>query len=247
MPDEDGQMTEEERLRVQRPDHGRRLLTAVGVCLDESGSMGERDFEGGDKYEAALHAFNEYLASQQAADDCLMTLVKFKERAQVVYSGRPLADVPPLNRQTYLPSGGTALFDALAFCVEELERLSADRYVVVVLTDGEENRSRHTTREQVRTLLAAKEALGNWTFVYLSADPQAWQQAAAYGFTPGNVAVYAATAQGTQVGMSWVNQGMTQHRNSVALRSSAYFAGTGAPSGAAGHVNITDTNGAITS
>ena len=50
-------MTEEERIRMTRGGNQQpRLTTLIGVCLDESGSMGTVDSEGGNKREAAIRA-----------------------------------------------------------------------------------------------------------------------------------------------------------------------------------------------
>jgi hypothetical protein len=58
------------------------------------------------------------------------------------------------------------------------------------MTDGEENSSREWTHDAVKALIDDKEKDGNWTFVFLGAAPDAWDQGRAYGIRPGNVAQY---------------------------------------------------------
>jgi len=64
---------------------------------------------------------------------------------------------------------------------------------VIVMTDGEENSSRRFTKEQITGEIQQREAAGNWTFVYLGADQDAWAAAQGLGFAAGNVAAYAST------------------------------------------------------
>lgn len=194
------------------------MRTIIGVCLDESGSMDE-----GGKRDAAISAYNEYLHDQQknAVDECLMAVASFNTVARVSQKMRPIADVPDLSRSTYVPGGGTALFDAIAYTVREVERGMAadDRVVCVVLTDGEENSSRETTLAQVKELIAKKEGEGNWSFVYLSASPDAFAQGASMGFAHGNTAQYANTAAGVYATMDSVSHATSSLRASNATAS----------------------------
>jgi len=144
--------------------------TLVGVVLDESGSMGNVT-------DSTIEGFNEYLQELQnnKADEAAVTLTKFNSKASIVYELQPVDQVRPLSRKTYYPSGMTALYDAIAYTVNHLETevRDGDRVVITVLTDGHENSSRETTRDQVLALIDRKEKQGNWTFVYLGADQDA--------------------------------------------------------------------------
>jgi hypothetical protein len=50
------------------------------------------------------------------------------------------------------------------------------------------------TKDQVTAEMKHREEAGNWTFVYLGADQDAWAAAQGLGFSPGNVAAYAGQA-----------------------------------------------------
>lgn len=218
--------TDEDRLRFTRGgDPSGRLRTVIGVCLDESGSMGEDDPEGGNKREAAMRAFNEYLAIQQSdtVDDCLMCVVKFNYQARVMQSVRPVTQINPLTTQNYFPAGGTALFDAIAFVVAEAEKVPADRYIYVVITDGENNASHETTLEQVRALITAKEAAGISTFTYLSAHADAFQQGQSMGMSLGNVGSFVASAQGMSVGATRMARATQDYRHSHGTYTSSFY------------------------
>lgn len=206
---------QEPRVIIARGDDERRLITAIGVCLDRSGSMGQRDRDGGDKRDAAIAAYNGYLAEQQreTADDALWSRVEFADSARVVATIRPIALAEPLTRGTYVPGGSTALHDAIVFAMEDLERTAADRYLVVVLTDGENNSSR-TTRDELRAAIAEREARGNWTFVYLSAAESGFTDGTVMGFGAGNIAAIPTGMSGSSAAWVGENASYTSHATS---------------------------------
>lgn len=91
-------------------------------------------------------------------------------------TGVPLENVPELTSATYLPGGGTALFDAIAESVRvaQKDKSQEERVICVIMTDGEENSSRETTKEQVKQIIAGYEAKGDWTFLYIGENPEQW-------------------------------------------------------------------------
>jgi hypothetical protein len=164
------------------------FTTAIAFVLDETGSM--EVCRG-----AAIAGFNQWLAEQQRAEGeaCTLTLVKFSERpglplCRLVHEGAPLAAVPPLNRETYRPNGGTPLLDALGCTIMWMDRQQPPpgRTLVVILTDGEENASHEFTAPQIRDLIRSHEATGTWTFVYLGANQDAWAVSERLGIPDGN-------------------------------------------------------------
>jgi Mg-chelatase subunit ChlD len=88
----------------------------------------------------------------------------------------PLENVPELTSDTYLPGGGTALFDAISESVRvaEKDKSEDERVICVIMTDGEENSSRETTKEQVKEIISGYEAKGDWTFLYIGENPERW-------------------------------------------------------------------------
>ena len=146
--------------------------TLIAVILDESGSMGasRNDVIGG---------FNRFLDDQRALpDSCRLSLTKFNTTSGLSFPPTPLALVPPLEPKTYAPAGGTALFDAIAGTVRvaEKDKLDDERVLCLIITDGQENSSRETTRQQVTELIQALEERGDWTFAYLGITPDEFVQ-----------------------------------------------------------------------
>lgn len=174
------------------------LTTAIAVVLDETGSM--EVCRG-----AAIAGFNQWLAEQQLVLDeaCTLTLVKFSERpglalCRLVHEAAPLAAVPPLNRETYRPHGGTPLLDAVGRTIMWMDRQQPqpDRTLVVILTDGEENASHEFTAPQIRDLIRSREATGTWTFVYLAASQDAWAVSERLGIPGGNTSNFSVGEMG---------------------------------------------------
>ncbi len=140
----------------------------VGI-LDESGSMGPKRAD-------VIGGFNTFLSEQKAltADDLSMVLAKFNTVVTTVHRAAPIADVQPLTPETYTPGGLTALFDAIAQGVRLADGETFDRAVCLIMTDGEENSSRETTKEQVAAIIKEHESRGNWTFAYIGENPDRW-------------------------------------------------------------------------
>jgi hypothetical protein len=155
-----------------------RLRTALCILLDESGSMSGQESD-------VIGGVNAFLAEQRKldADELTVTITKFDTEYRPLCLRTPIQHVKDLQVVDYQPRGSTALLDAVVKTVQETAAEEADRYVFLVYTDGQENSSREATREQVRKLIADKEAAGNWTFVFMAANPEAFDEGQASGFT----------------------------------------------------------------
>ena len=74
----------------------------------------------------------------------------------------------------------TALYDAIAEGVRlaDKDKTPEERVIVVIMTDGEENSSRETTKQQVKDIISGYEAKGDWTFLYIGENPERWTKEA---------------------------------------------------------------------
>lgn len=156
----------------------------INVILDRSGSMGPRQAD-------VIGGFNQFLQDQrQAPGRARMILTQFNTEVTPPTPAVPIAEVLPLTPATYTPGGNTALFDAIAQTVgrADAEKQPGERVLCLIVTDGEENSSRETTLEQVRTIIREREGRGDWTFAYLGAAPDRW--AAETGMSAGSSAAF---------------------------------------------------------
>jgi len=161
------------------------MKTLIVIVLDESSSMKK-------KRNDVLGGYNTFLDEQKAVkdDEAKLILIKFNKIATPTLNCIPLEDVPPLTTANFTPSRGTALFDAIStgITMAEASQSMFDRIIVVIMTDGEENSSRKTSKEQVKALIKKKEETGCWTFVYIGENPYAWSRDT--GMSADNVASY---------------------------------------------------------
>jgi len=127
--------------------------------LDRSGSMEScRD--------DTIGGFNAFVDAQKA-DGGTMTLVLFDHEVNVLYENKAVTDVLPLTTDTFVPRGGTSLYDALGHVLKmDLPRDT----VCIVLTDGDENSSKTYTGAHVKDLIESKQTNDGWSFVYLGAN-----------------------------------------------------------------------------
>jgi len=188
--------------------------TVVVFILDQTGSMGVcRD--------ATISGFNEYIGTlKKQKGKVLFSLTKFNsERVENTYESTNIKDVQPLNSDTYIPSGMTPLYDAIAKGIKGTKDKGAkDKNVLfVMMTDGEENSSREYKRDDIFKMVKEQESKG-WTFVFLGANQDSWATGQSIGLHKGNVMNYdvAQTAQTfanlSSVTMSYCSDG-TQSKN----------------------------------
>jgi uncharacterized protein YegL len=191
------------------------------VLLDRSGSMESMKAD-------VIGGFNDFLKQQlEAAGKARMTLVQFdtQDPADTLVDAVRLEHVPALTTQRFQPRGGTPLLDATAMLIERVFGRQAKRkaigrseeeIVFITITDGEENQSRHTTLEQVRSLIGAGQEAG-WNFVYLGAGLDAYGDAQRLGYSVDSVQAFMADGVGAHEMWSSVSRASMQLRSDVAM------------------------------
>lgn len=169
-------------------------LTEIVVVMDKSGSMASiRD--------DAMGAFNTFLGEQKKAEgEAVLTLTLFDTVYDIVHTRKPIKDVPALTTGTYVPSGFTALLDAVGRTIDEVgKRLATtaeadrpERVVMVIITDGQENSSREYRRQTVMDKIQHQTDKYQWEFVFLAAGKDAMEEAQNIGIKASNLVGFAA-------------------------------------------------------
>jgi hypothetical protein len=164
---------------------GGKQCVLVNVILDKSGSMST-------KVQDVIGGFNLYLdeLAKELAVDYGFSLTLFDTVVEMKYKAVPLAKVAKLDDSNYRPNGSTALFDAIGNTVQTVSTDGFDKTITVIMTDGEENSSREWTLQAIRELIRSKEAAGNWTFVFLGANLDAFAQGVNLGVPMANSVRY---------------------------------------------------------
>lgn len=185
--------------------------TDIIVVLDRSGSMGKiaKDMVGG------FLTFT--VAQQKTPGECRLSLYQFDTHYEVVYEGKPIADVPLLE---LVPRGSTALLDAVGQTIaatgERLNKLPEDQrpgaVVFLIITDGQENSSKEYTYEKVQAMIEHQKTQYSWQFAYLGSDLSTSHEASRIGTQSLN---YAATPRGVQEVYQVIGESVSDYRNAV--------------------------------
>ena len=157
-------------------------LTELVFILDRSGSMHglEKDTIGG---------FNSMIDKQRKEEgDCLVSAVLFNQRSDVLYDRVLLKDIREMTEKDYVPSGCTALIDALGGAIKHIRNVHKyireedipAHTIFVITTDGLENASHHYSSDQVKRMVAEQKEKG-WEFLFLGANIDAVETAKMYG------------------------------------------------------------------
>lgn len=204
-------------------------LTRIVAVVDRTGSMSriradveerfaafmaaQRDSQAevGDRVAVDLYTFDRqrFLSPDRALTEPAGAIL------ETVYTGVPIADVPPLAIQ---PRGETPLNDAVAFTIDRVgaelaalpERERPGQVIVVIVTDGIENSSLEyigvAGADRVREKVDHQRTHYGWHFEFIGIGIDAWAAGGAIGMTKkttyqsdltgaGIAAVYGASAQ----------------------------------------------------
>jgi len=164
----------------------------IVIVLDESGSMEVvRD--------STISAINEFIDGQRKEEGkTWVTLTKFDTEFRPLYEYAPLEKVKPLTRETYTPTGMTALHDAIGKTIHQAARPHKTKTMFVVMTDGQENSSKEYTLRSVKALIDSYKVDG-WDFVFLGANIDSYAVGGNYGF---NTTVNYKQSNGGMFGMT---------------------------------------------
>jgi len=191
----------------------------IYFVLDRSGSMESiaNDVIGG---------FNGFLTEQQAdGSDALMTLIQFdsNDPHEVLAEAVPIANVRPLTRASFAPRGGTPLYDAMGHAITDATirieqrheaRQPDESILFVTFTDGEENQSVEYRREQLFDLVKKHEQEG-WTFAYLGANQDAYEEGGRAGYSASSTQNFMADAQGSHEAFASLSSSVSRRRSKM--------------------------------
>lgn len=189
------------------------MKTMICLVLDRSGSMAGREKD-------VIGGVNTFIDEQKKLPDpACMAFVRFDtgniDRFRAM---KPLTEVEHLTRGDFEPRGGTPLLDAIGQTINALENdwkaEQAERAIMIIVTDGEENASREFTKEKIKTLIKARQDSGLWAFIYLGANVDAFHEAGSMGISASNTAGYTSTAAGTKAAYAGASAATMHMRSS---------------------------------
>lgn len=188
----------------------------VAFVIDRSGSM---------RYliESALKALESNINTIREQDaltgqTTFVTVVAFDDQIDVIRRDMPLSQYRPVTLSEVYARNQTALFDATATAIDTLLAQWVDpnydiAYLVITLTDGEENASRRYNSTTFPQKLQSLQATDRWTFTFLVPPKYGDSTAQRLGVPRGNVAEWEASTKGVQEYTQANAAGLTNYYN----------------------------------
>ena len=155
-----------------------------------------------------IGGFNSMLESQKAIDGaCRITTVLFDNNYELLHDRIDIRAVSPITEREYAVGGSTALLDAIGRTIRKIgnaQRYTAPEYraekvMFVIITDGQENSSRHYSSDQVKQQIERQKAKYGWEFIFLGANIDAVETASHFGIAPDRAQNYHADSAGVEM------------------------------------------------
>jgi uncharacterized protein YegL len=151
--------------------------TYVTIILDQSQSMC------GTKAQA-VQGYNEHVQQMKInskEQDIFCSLITFNGDVFEHLWMEPADKLTEASAEDYKTEGSTALRDAVGYAIEKLKKTVTDpeaSHLVIIVSDGEENASRHYSNSSLNELKDSVDKTGKWTFTYMGCDDKYLQKIA---------------------------------------------------------------------
>lgn len=197
----------------------KKNLTELVFILDRSGSMSglEKDTIGG---------YNSMLEQQRKVDgECVITTVLFDNRYELLHDRIDIRAIQPITAKEYFVGGSTALLDAIGKTIHKIgtvqknttEDYRAEKVMFVIITDGEENASRHYSSMQIRQMIQRQKERYGWEFIFLGANIDAVETAGRFGIDADRAADYVPDGEGTELNFRMMSETVATFRECGAV------------------------------
>ncbi len=150
--------------------------TLYHFIIDRSASM--RGMEN-----MVVGGYNENISSiknlQQNYPDqqFLMSLTTFDHEIQVIVPPLPVNQIQEIASDAFVPRGSTSLLDAIGGSINKIEKkywwdIRRDKMsvVLIIITDGAENSSRHFGYRRIAKRIKKRNESGKWTVSFIGCD-----------------------------------------------------------------------------
>jgi len=132
--------------------------------------------------------------------------------------------------ERYVPNGTTAMLDAVGQTLKRFEKKVKDSentyYLVIIISDGEENDSKEFTHERIAEMIQKRQQTGRWTFSYMGANQDLSDLSKRLNIPKSNVATYTSSGKGTLIGMGALSKstmGFLDKRSRGTATSDKFF------------------------
>lgn len=197
----------------------KKNLTELVFILDKSGSMSglKKDTIGG---------YNAMLEQQRKVDgECVITTVLFDNRYALLHDRIDIRAIQSISEKEYFVGGSTALLDAIGKTIHKIgtaqkntaEDYRAEKVMFVIITDGEENASRHYSSVQVKEMIQRQKERYGWEFIFLGANIDAVETAGRFGIGADRAVDYVPDGEGTELNFRMMSETVAAFRECGAV------------------------------
>tara|TARA_Y100000389_G_scaffold137821_1_gene135468 strand:+ start:3334 stop:4053 length:720 start_codon:yes stop_codon:yes gene_type:complete len=153
------------------PTPPKNMSTDIIVLIDSSGSMSVMG-------EEPIKSANEFISKQQKNnDESILTVISFSSDTKKLIKNKPIQEVEEISQDKYIPSGSTSLNDCI--CTVISKRLSSNKVndvILLIITDGHENSSKHYNRKQTKDYLELVQTKYNWQVLFIGANINSFEE-----------------------------------------------------------------------
>lgn len=182
------------------PTPAKRKVNRIAFVVDRSGSMGSIMQRAIQALESNIETIRQ--KTKETGQEAEITVIAFDTDITKVLDGALVRSFSHVPTKDLFARGSTALFDAVSKAIFDLERTPAAQdedvsYLVMTITDGEENASR-TTASELNNLMKRVQATDRWTLTFLLPPYSKSRFCSGFNIPDGNVMEWEATTRGVQ-------------------------------------------------
>lgn len=169
-----------------------KAKTHIAFVIDRSGSMAKIRQTAVDGFNRQLEEIKENSKEQ----DITVSLVTFDQDVYENIWNETAEKIKQADPDSFRPNGWTALYDGIGYTVNKLMKTTDindenSQYLVFIITDGEENQSKHYTLDKIQSLIKECKESKRWTFTYMGCNKESVEEATkTLGIDLGNAAVW---------------------------------------------------------
>lgn len=180
--------------------NAKQKVTRVAFVVDRSGSMASLTAAAVQALNANIRTIRE--EARRQGQVAIISVISFDTSVSTVRSAMNADAITEVRDYEVRAGGSTALFDAVKQAITELERTPVGpnedvAYLVMALTDGEENAS-STRAPELKRLMQRVQGTDRWTLTFLLPPGNKYTFVRSFDIPEGNVAEWEGSIRGVQ-------------------------------------------------